>query len=427
MPPRHPRPAPSRVDETHGSPERISRRTNTRRQCEPTFRAASTRKRKAPQEDSPGNSYKERDNISTNDEIEIGDSTCQLHNNLVSEISARLGKRQKKGDSRIRELVHQLIEDVAKESAAFQGRIQDLESDIEHLKEQSWEQRHTGQVLDAGAESFLSVSISHSGSELKALVETLNYDIGQRCAAITELVCSGGSSDKDNSHQNSDGDFPPFPEFILASQLLQQLQRSGGQCGLVLFQRALQAMVSWACHRLINSWAGDETSSKALEGIYGNMRKGALPSVAGRWKILTRQYSNNASRATVGQVVNSLINDVFSLVELMPDSSMDPKLRKDIGRDMKSVLERAIQVDHALTGAASDEDWEVFCIRAGDKFDKRKMCTSMRSGSDETELVGLAVCSTGLGLRRTAIRKSKRNWEFVLKAKVLLEEEVKGL
>ncbi|KAJ8095977.1 hypothetical protein PM082_015198 [Marasmius tenuissimus] len=332
------------------------------------------------------------------------DSSCGEDDNVGTSAHARASRSTLT-------LANQPSKDAFRALAASKEQVGHLELELKQLKQQYAESmeelENSRRILDSYA-GFLSVSILRSGAELKDILGSLNDEIAHHSAVIAELITSGGDS-KDNLDDNSrfcaDG--------ILAHQLLERLRSSGSALRLAVFRKSLQGVLSWACQDLINDWTADDANCKLLEGIHASMKKEVLPSVSGRWKMLTRKYSNNTSRATLKQLVHKLTNDVLSLVRLMPDSSIVSKHRKDVGRSIESVLERAIQVDRALTEAATDEEWEAFCIRAGGKFDKKKMDKSTWSRSEGGEPVGLVVSSMGLGLKRTATGKSRRRWDII--------------
>ncbi|KAL0569833.1 hypothetical protein V5O48_012121 [Marasmius crinis-equi] len=265
-------------------------------------------------------------------------------------------------------------------------------------------------------ESFGIVSASRSGQELKSSVETFNCEVMHCSATITELVSFEGRGGRE---VNVDVSITS----MLARQLVERIS-DDDTLRCALFRRSLQAIITGVCRTWIERWFLDKATFGALFRIYEKMRKSESPSVSGRWKILTRKHSKDLSkRAILKEASEELKNKILLLVGLVGSLRVSSD-HKDIKSSVRRVLDQAMKVDQALMEAATDEEWEVFHARAGERFNEKG---NLRDGGLEGKSGDLVLCPVGLGLRRASRKRSKRHWLFALKAEALLKSDLTSL
>ncbi|KAL0573589.1 hypothetical protein V5O48_008366 [Marasmius crinis-equi] len=289
------------------------------------------------------------------------------------------------------------------------------------------------------AQSYLNPARVYSGAELIHLAESVNTEILNAAASIVDNVeisppDTAGVIDLNIPYVSDElrsilGDDVLGALEIARSKRLEDTLRA-------ILQSAMQAVIVFHLAHMVNAWSlGDHTQSNLLQGIYREIRKNvALPTVAGRWRVMTKAQSKYTSYAatqrTVGQFLTQTIVSVLSLVDSNLGQRLDGDrpLRETIDGRIGDLLLCAGQLDRAL-GETVDEDWGVFFAFPGEGFSPDSMEDTYAAPNARACPVptpAAVFCTTDLGLMKATWDKSSgsEHRQVMLKAKVVLQKTI---
>ncbi|KAG7093474.1 hypothetical protein E1B28_007150 [Marasmius oreades] len=283
------------------------------------------------------------------------------------------------------------------------------------------------------SQTYLSAVRSYSGRELIDLVEELNTEVLQAAAYITDAVDLTLCNDK--GHFTEGQDFLARAKMMVGDEVVNILLKSNRSSDAfrTIVQNTLQTVILRDLQYMLNSWSINPDTSGVFEETYKSIRKNVeRQSIAGRWKALTKAQSKYASYAAMDQITgNHIFNSILSILFVATGRLNKKDFNRRLSDIIREILTRAAQLDKVL-GEIIDEDWEVFYILPGERFDQDCMVdtyaaptttTRRRSGSElQTAPTATIFCSTDLGLLKRASGTERR--QAMLKAKVLLQATV---
>ncbi|KAL0063221.1 hypothetical protein AAF712_009919 [Marasmius tenuissimus] len=301
------------------------------------------------------------------------------------------------------------------------------------------------------AQNYLNPARLYSGAELINLAEALNTEVFNVAASIVDMA----DIEIDDKCTPLDG-FDSWPghdeiKFMLEEAILGPLEAAWSKRSYDTFrailQSALQAIISKHLVQMVNAYAIPHSEqSNYLEGLHNGIRESAaLPTIAGRWRAMTKAQSKLASYTTIEKTVGyHLIQSVALVLSTAGKWTSEVREQKlhSSGRlyeamesGIREILDRAGRLDRALSDTI-DEDWTVFLASPGENYNQEAMedafgTSSTRRRSPTSSPIPVVFCSTDLGLSKTTwlppstiTTERIEDHRVMLKAKVVLQDTI---
>ncbi|ESK90557.1 hypothetical protein Moror_4293 [Moniliophthora roreri MCA 2997] len=180
-----------------------------------------------------------------------------------------------------------------------------------------------------GAQEYLHATRTYSGAELIRLVESLNGEMMQAAAIITEaLKLEQVDSPRDRSKLEDTA--LESLRLFMSDDMMALFYALDSDDSEPLIQSALQAAMAY-CY------------------IY---RQQGISSASGRWRAITKDHTKYAS---LDELEESMRTRMCALMAM-------------VGERVSLVVKRALQIDKVVGLEMTSEDWEVFVVTAGDTF-----------------------------------------------------------
>ncbi|KAK1224304.1 hypothetical protein PQX77_012812 [Marasmius sp. AFHP31] len=314
----------------------------------------------------------------------------------------------------------------------LKSRFDNQTGEVQQLKEKHGAQQlildHRTKELQE-AQAYLTSTRSASGADIIRLVESLNSEILQVAAAITDALPFEDSTPA-GSPDALQGRTQKFLNWMIGSQVIDAIEHHPTKDDAdIIVQSGLQFIMVGHCTELIEQWHVNREGSKFLKDIYESVRKNNPPSVAGRWRTMTAQLKYSRYEQVEIDARTRITDSVQALVHRWMEGvhkKTPTGVLKMIEMKVAKVVNMAAQIDKVKGLDVVSEDWEVFYQQPGSIFDGARMEDLFRSSQDATsteDLPGVVLCSTGLGLRRRDEKLESENdgWQVMSKAQVLLD------
>ncbi|KAG7091388.1 hypothetical protein E1B28_010426 [Marasmius oreades] len=350
-----------------------------------------------------------------------------------------LQKDQRESKSTIKTLQNQVgqLDRAMKDNDSLKSEVKRLKLHYENQNmelQQVKEKREADQVLLLQrtkelqeAQTYLTSTRTASGADIIRKVESLNAEILQAAASITDAL-SLDEAVSMTTNGGLNGIVDKELRLFIGEEIMAALAHHPGADDLdTIIQSGLQYLMVHHCHTLINSWSLE--GSEYLAYIYGRIRSKERPSVAGRWRFMTKAQSKYAQYDMLENRTGEFMFDSIRLMiaEWIRDKEHEAHLIKIIEQKLRTVLNMAMAIDRIIGVDVVMEDWEVFYARPGMAFEQEIMDDVFRNPHDSGETEGLVLCPTGLGLRRTEDTPNgeSEGWQVMLKGKTLLDSAFK--
>ncbi|KAK1226880.1 hypothetical protein PQX77_010127 [Marasmius sp. AFHP31] len=314
----------------------------------------------------------------------------------------------------------------------LKSRFDNQTGEVQQIKEKYGAQQlildHRTKELQE-AQAYLTSTRSASGADIIRLVESLNSEILQVAAAITDALPFEDSTPA-GSPNALQGRMEKFLNWMFGPQVIDAIDHHPTKDDAdIIVQSGLQFIMVGHCTELIEQWHVNREGSKFLKDIYESVRKNNPPSVAGRWRTMTAQLKYSRYEQVEIDARTRITDSVQALVHRWMEGvhkKTPTGVLKMIEMKVAKVVNMAAQIDKVKGLDVVSEDWEVFYQQPGSIFDGARMEDLFRSPQDATsieDLAGVVLCSTGLGLRRRDENPESENdgWQVMSKAQVLLD------
>ncbi|KAF9068281.1 hypothetical protein BDP27DRAFT_1448480 [Rhodocollybia butyracea] len=312
-------------------------------------------------------------------------------------------------------------------------RLSSAHKDIGHYRRKD---AHNQELLDTqrqelqGTRAFLNMFDSYSGGDIIEMLNTLNAEIFQAAAAITDMTerarRDGGS------HRRSDDASVVEVRRTLGDEvgvLLQRIEIGGESVAIV--QAALQTSLNIAVKRICRSWSKEGSVGKALNDVYVQIRAQQDQAlVSGIWKSLTRAQSKRhvyKDHGVLAQVVEGL-QVILVVAKLWPcgGSESEGRINSMILEKVTTILGLLARLDEAMNEHVTSTDMMLYVPALGIPFNAQIMededgGESSSGGGESSSGTVLLVAEMGLmRVDKDSAGPDKRT--VLLKPKVLLQE-----
>ncbi|KAF9026681.1 hypothetical protein BDP27DRAFT_1351032 [Rhodocollybia butyracea] len=156
---------------------------------------------------------------------------------------------------------------------------------------------HSQELLDAqrqelqGVRAFLNMTDSYSGGDIIKILNTLNSEIFQAAAVITDTV-EGAHPGGGRHRRSDDASAVEKVRRALGDGVKDLLQPEGNGIqgeNITIIQAALQTSLNIALEDICRQWSKDDLVDKTLNNVYAQIRaKQEQVLVSGIWRSLTR-------------------------------------------------------------------------------------------------------------------------------------------
>ncbi|KAF9068278.1 hypothetical protein BDP27DRAFT_1448477 [Rhodocollybia butyracea] len=288
---------------------------------------------------------------------------------------------------------------------------------------------HSQELLDTqrqelqGTRAFLNMFDSYSGGEIIEMLNTLNAEIFQAAAAITDMTerarRDGGS------HRRSDDTSVVEVGRTLGDEVGELLQgiEIGGE-SVAIVQAALQTSLNIAANCICRSWSKEGSVGKALNDVYVQIRAQQDQAlVSGIWKSLTRAQSKRhvyKDHGVLAQVVEGL-QVILVVAKLWPcgGSESEGLISSMIFKKVTIILGLLARLDEAMNERITSTDMMLYVPALGLPFNAQIM--EDESGGESSSGTVLLVAEMGLmRVDKDSLGGAKRT--VLLKPKVFLRE-----
>ncbi|KAL0574103.1 hypothetical protein V5O48_007862 [Marasmius crinis-equi] len=283
------------------------------------------------------------------------------------------------------------------------------------------------------AQAYLTSTRSSSGADIIRMVGSLNTEIMQTAASITDALHF-----EELALTRSPDELQVLAQKQLGRMLTQEtmsglVHHPSGDDLDIIIQSTLQYIMVGHCRDLINSWSENDAASQYLDDIYTDIRKQNPSSVAGRWRAMTKAHTKYSRYALLeNSTTTRLVEDVKSVIRRWArilDKAVQAEIARIIEMKVGTVVNQAMQIDKILGSDVVSEDWEVFYTPSGTAFDGTSMEDPLRapaasgSSAGTNDSTGVVICTTDLGLKRRDEKAEDKSsgWQVMTKAKVLLD------
>ncbi|KAF8181794.1 hypothetical protein BJ912DRAFT_906612 [Pholiota molesta] len=316
-----------------------------------------------------------------------------------------------------------------------------LEAQKKHLalelQRAKTEQQQTAQLLETrtaelrGAEAFLTKADQLSNVEVVGLLESLNSEIMQIAASMTEeLTIEEKRIDAEAKEQESDEAREAYAraEDTVGPRMAELLKNSEHHEDPILVQLAVQASMAAYTHWIISSWVFESPEDEhMLSEIYARVRETEEQAVSGRWRQLTRKHLQRmlAHDPDLSSDMLGAVANIFTTAGLKdsPEMLYERIVGRFAGR-VSVVMKLAVDLNKHIGEGITSCDLEALYIAPDVKFNPATMDDAIGASSSSPEAAQeMILCTTDLGLvRAEKIASARGDWKesVLLKPKVVL-------
>ncbi|KAF9068280.1 hypothetical protein BDP27DRAFT_1327384 [Rhodocollybia butyracea] len=278
---------------------------------------------------------------------------------------------------------------------------------------------HNQQLLDTqrqelqGARAFLGTTDSYSGGDIIEMLSTLNSEIFQAAAVITDATERAHPGDGSYRHSG----YAPAVEEIrktLGDEVGTLLQGDGiGGESIAIVQAALQTSLNINLKDICLCWSTDGLVGKALKDVYIQIRaQQDQVLVSGTWRSLTRAQSKRHVYHDQG-----LFGRVVERIKVIFKS--ERQILSMVFEKVSTILELLARLDEAMNERVTSTDMMLYVPDLGTPFNAQIM-----EDADGGELSsGTVLFVSEMGLMRVDKDPAGRDKSTVLlKPRVFLQE-----
>ncbi|KIM36859.1 hypothetical protein M413DRAFT_13641 [Hebeloma cylindrosporum] len=330
-----------------------------------------------------------------------------------------------------------LIFELEARARAQEGEVRSLR---EQLKEAEEKQVQVGKLLEVrtadlkGVQTFLTTADLHSGSEIMAMVESLNDEIFQAAAFMAELL----ESEQATGWRDRRTNIRKYHQHLLEAR-----QQTGEELFTHIdvkyrdlrshplpLQCAIQGILTAWCIQRIQSFSAGAFGDN-LQRLYGLIRESEVQAISGRWRAIT----STQLQAVEGESnVNAMVETIVGLMCVAGWPPLSPQAQKALGsvqNKVSTIEKKSTELKKAVKQDVTTTDMEVFLATPGALFTEEMEDVDTESegvgnsGSGSTGPEKRILCTVGMGLRKTTRKKDgagplETQIDLLLKPKVTL-------
>ena len=334
---------------------------------------------------------------------------------------------------------------------ANQRQERENQSLKEQLRLAEQQLAHTSNLLQVrtvalqGVETFLDKADRYSGSEIIAMVDTLNAEIFQMAAHIADLhedpsmVATAAQRQQIMSKQSTG--IKNTSQHI-GKELFDYLVTYGGDAHFhsLPLQLALQSLITRWCNFMTQRFSGDSVNDQ-LTTLHDMIQKSGMlieskrarritnisaepQGVAGRWRAITYSHMKAVDPRTFSEGILDMILILLAICGWHPNSPKSSNIRSSIQRMLATVEKQWTKLKAAMKEGITTSDMEVFVIDFGKRYDESMMEDSYpQDAQPGRSSRGRVLCTIGMGLRKTEVNPTKggKVVDLLLKPTVALE------
>ncbi|KAF9029409.1 hypothetical protein BDZ89DRAFT_1038493 [Hymenopellis radicata] len=284
-----------------------------------------------------------------------------------------------------------------------QSRIAQFEKDVRAeraLRQSDQDLLHVRTQELNDAQMYLSKADSISIEELKEMTKSLNSEIFQTAAFMADtLDFSKPSADLDEASVQRATQWLSRGLVDLLTDAQDPDTRE------ILITAGIQASFVQSCVAIVGVWSVDYQVSASIASLYDQIRLSNSPSVAGRWRAMTRHQSKYVHADECKRLVaKALIDNVLLVLPLMGWSAVNPKavLQELFGRRISDMANLVVSLDRSMGEEMISEDIKLAVVNYGDPADNNVM--EDLYGTKRVKKTDTVVCTCELGLFNERIK-----------------------
>ncbi|KAE9395090.1 hypothetical protein BT96DRAFT_1022155 [Gymnopus androsaceus JB14] len=241
-----------------------------------------------------------------------------------------------------------------------------------------------------GARAFLNTADAYSGGDLIEMLNTLNSEIFQAAAVITDSI--EGMLPSRSEGRPDDPSAVEEVRKVLGEELLTLLQGKGEADELMLIQAALQAGLNIRVEYILRLWMIPGSANDAIQGAYTGIRaEQEQVLVPGTWRSLTR-----------AQTKRSVYQDPEVHRYLVKDDEKSMAFER-----VSTILELLAKLDKAMNERVTSTEMMLYLPPCGASFKAREMEDA--DGGKSSNGVVMLVGEMGLDEDRQELNGERRD------------------
>ncbi|KAK0222687.1 hypothetical protein EDD85DRAFT_779103, partial [Armillaria nabsnona] len=219
------------------------------------------------------------------------------------------------------------------------------------------------------AQIFLTKADKYSVAEVKSMLESLNEEILQLAAMLTD-----DQDDRANQDGAMEDDLDHGAAYRLAIKRTRVMLGedwlalfSGNYDKDVVLQSALIGVMAQYCTEFIEQWHCNGSADEMLRDLYQEIRQTSTQAVAGRWRAMTREnskYEGDQGGALVENLalfLSDCLRDVLVMAGWSV-SSAEHRLTGAMGEHLRIIASFAMELDRAIGEGITSQDLQVYSV-----------------------------------------------------------------
>ncbi|KAJ3928071.1 MAG: hypothetical protein NXY57DRAFT_902739 [Lentinula lateritia] len=291
---------------------------------------------------------------------------------------------------------------------------------------------HSRELLDArmkelqGARAFLNTSDIYSGADIVSMVKSLNGEIFQAAASITDTIVGFMSSQVSLENDSCAVD---IVSKTLGEEVAMLLQHNHAVLDehMTLVQIALQAGLNQRSQYVLCLWAISEEANDAINGAFAGIQMQQKQAVVYRtWRSLTKAQTKHTVYQNPGlhEHIAEIVKAILIVAGWWPSRSSEiaARIESTIRGRISAIVLLLEKLDTAMTQITS-MDLTLETPTSGVNFDAQRMQDEDGKGS----LIDRTVLFTSeIGLKMKSVDIDGRSEEAILlKPKVVFQSAFK--
>ncbi|TFK31141.1 hypothetical protein BDQ12DRAFT_756654 [Crucibulum laeve] len=349
-----------------------------------------------------------------------GQDRNRILQDKVHSLSRQLALAEKNHQSDNRRLVSELngIRDAyctgKRQKEWLESHLRQQTIELDAVKQQVrilyTEHAQTTQLLESrtkelkAAQLFLTKTDEYSESELIHMVESLNSEIFQAAAILSEslgleYISAGANIEVTESMGNVLGK-------PLVCILLQMKAHVTQDIDTLPVQVALQVIMITACMQIVHSWTllDDHRYEGFMSSLYSKIQDSGDQAVSGRWRALTRAQFKH-SNSTVKDLSFKIQNDIFAVLSLCGYSPTSSTLKDHLEAFYERliiIIKGAFDLRTAIEEGMASTDLNLIAATAGMSFKVEWMDDAYADikGTGTISAKEKVACTIDMGLQR---------------------------
>ncbi|SJL14052.1 uncharacterized protein ARMOST_17505 [Armillaria ostoyae] len=254
-------------------------------------------------------------------------------------------------------------------------------------------------------------SDSYSCMEIKDILESLNCDIMQLAALISDKLKFKHAHVKTLDGLAELYDAANNVQAILGRRVTELLiRRITKDMQSIVVQAVVQSVLAKTCRRLIQCWSISYEEHTFFVTSYKKFRKTSSFETTAQWRAATRgivkygPQSDTTRDFALGELINNLL-DVLRIAG-WKNSAPKENIQRMFGVRIRELIELTIKVDRAIMEGALSQDLHLFMPGHDDIYDPSMMVDINQGPSAVVSDEKVAVC-VNIGLKLGEKRKDK--------------------